>query len=609
MKRVHDMPFGAQLLPGGGARFRLWAPGAGRVELLRPAAGRQAGRADAMPALGGGWFELRLDDAQPGRAMPTASTAAWSCPTRRRAATRTTCTAPSQLVDPAAFDWPDGGWRGRPWHEAVIYELHVGCFTRQGSFRAAIERLDDLVALGVTAIELMPVADFPGRRGWGYDGVLLFAPEAALRPPRRSEAARRRRARARTDGAARRRLQPLRPRRQLPARLCRRRLLRPGGAHAVGRGDQLRRAAARHGARLLHPQRAVLDRGVPPRRPAHRCRACDARPRRRCTSPTSWRSACAQAVGAIAARASGPGERCQRRGAPGARRRRPRAAGRRAMERRCAPRDARAGHRRDATATTPTMPMHRCATSGARWPRASRTRASPPPIGGGRARHAVGASAAAGLRQCAADARPDRQPRAGRAHRHARGGMPDARPRCARWWPACCCRRRRRCCSWARSGRAGTPFLYFCDFEGDLARAVTEGRRNEFGRFARFADAQARAAIPDPNAQDSFQRSRLDWRERRRAAACRMAGAVHAAAAAAPCRADAASGRGSAAAPGPSRRRARCSSAGRWAAGHRWHLLAQLADAAGPAALAAAAAGTCGLPHPRRRDAACRLGR
>ncbi len=137
---------------------------------------------------------------------------------------------------------------------------------------------------------------------------------------------------------------------------------------------------------------------------------------------------------------------------------------------------------------------------------------------------------------------------------------------------------------------AGTPFLYFCDFAGDLARAVTEGRRNEFGRFARFADAQARAAIPDPNALDTFQRSRLDWRERRRAAARRMAGAVHPAAAAAPCRADAASGRG------------RQRHLGRAVAGHA---------ACSTGRWAAVIAGTCWRswptwPAPRRWRGSCR---
>jgi malto-oligosyltrehalose trehalohydrolase len=89
----------------------------------------------------------------------------------------------SRLVDSRAYPWRDGDWRGRPWHEAVVYELHVGTFTRGGTFRAAIERLDHLAALGVTFVELMPVAEFAGARGWGYDGVLWFAPESAYGTP------------------------------------------------------------------------------------------------------------------------------------------------------------------------------------------------------------------------------------------------------------------------------------------------------------------------------------------------------------------------------------------------------------------------------------------
>jgi malto-oligosyltrehalose trehalohydrolase len=74
-------------------------------------------------------------------------------------------------------------WKGRPWEEAVIYELHVGTFTPDGTFNAAVARLDYLVRLGITAIEIMPVADFPGRRNWGYDGVLPFAPDASYGTP------------------------------------------------------------------------------------------------------------------------------------------------------------------------------------------------------------------------------------------------------------------------------------------------------------------------------------------------------------------------------------------------------------------------------------------
>ena len=91
--------------------------------------------------------------------------------------------APSEVIDPQAFDWPDDGWCGRPWEEAVIYELHVGTFSASGDFAGVIERLDYLIDLGVTAIELMPLADFPGHRGWGYDGVLHFAPESAYGRP------------------------------------------------------------------------------------------------------------------------------------------------------------------------------------------------------------------------------------------------------------------------------------------------------------------------------------------------------------------------------------------------------------------------------------------
>ncbi|MEO8562334.1 MAG: malto-oligosyltrehalose trehalohydrolase [bacterium] len=89
----------------------------------------------------------------------------------------------SQVVDPTAFEWQDGDWPGVSLPEFVIYEIHVGTFTPDGTFDAAIERLPALAALGITAIELMPVAEFPGRRNWGYDGVHLFAPHHAYGGP------------------------------------------------------------------------------------------------------------------------------------------------------------------------------------------------------------------------------------------------------------------------------------------------------------------------------------------------------------------------------------------------------------------------------------------
>ena len=90
---------------------------------------------------------------------------------------------PSQVIDPATFEWQDEAWHGRCWEEAVIYELHVGAFTQPGTFSAVEERLDYLADLGVTALELMPVSDFPGKRNWGYDGVFPFAPDSTYGGP------------------------------------------------------------------------------------------------------------------------------------------------------------------------------------------------------------------------------------------------------------------------------------------------------------------------------------------------------------------------------------------------------------------------------------------
>jgi malto-oligosyltrehalose trehalohydrolase len=178
---MHEMPFGAQPTRGGGARFRLWAPGAQGVELLLgDGAGAGSG---AMTALPGGWFERTVPRADGLTHYAFRIDQQSVVPDPASRSNGGDVHGPSAFVDPRAFDWTDESWRGRPWHEAVIYELHVGCFTAEGTFAAAIVRLDALVALGVTAIELMPVADFSGRRGWGYDGVLPFAPKTAYGTP------------------------------------------------------------------------------------------------------------------------------------------------------------------------------------------------------------------------------------------------------------------------------------------------------------------------------------------------------------------------------------------------------------------------------------------
>jgi len=180
MKRRHSMPFGAECRDDGSVRFRLWAPAARKVSLCLT-----GGRSSPLPLerRDGGWFELVTNQAQPESQYRFQIDDAAQVPDPASRFQPQDVHGPSVVVDPEAFDWRDHSWRGRRWEEAAIYELHVGAFTAGGSFSSARERLDYLVDLGITAIELMPVADFPGKRNWGYDGVLPFAPDSSYGGP------------------------------------------------------------------------------------------------------------------------------------------------------------------------------------------------------------------------------------------------------------------------------------------------------------------------------------------------------------------------------------------------------------------------------------------
>jgi len=174
------MPFGVEL-SAAGARFRLWAPTARQVELDLARHGSR--RSVEMSALADGWFEATVADALAGTRYAFRIDGGITVPDPASRSNPDDVHCPSMVVDPLAYEWRDAGWTGRPWEDAVFYELHVGAFTAEGSFAAAIERLDYLADLGVTAVELMPLADFPGRRNWGYDGVLPFAPDASYGAP------------------------------------------------------------------------------------------------------------------------------------------------------------------------------------------------------------------------------------------------------------------------------------------------------------------------------------------------------------------------------------------------------------------------------------------
>jgi malto-oligosyltrehalose trehalohydrolase len=167
--------FGPRLNPQGGVTFRLWAPAASRVDLvlddLHP-----------MRAQPQGWFETTIREAGPGSRYRFRIDGDLVVPDPASRFQPEDVHGPSEVVAPH-YAWRAPQWRGRPWTEAVILELHVGAFTPAGTFRAAIEKLDHLAGAGVTAIELMPVADFPGRWNWGYDGVLPFAPDHAYGRP------------------------------------------------------------------------------------------------------------------------------------------------------------------------------------------------------------------------------------------------------------------------------------------------------------------------------------------------------------------------------------------------------------------------------------------
>ncbi len=166
--------FGPHLFPDGQARFSLWAPTAEGVALQV---------ADAAPVpmqpADGGWFtaQAAAPAGTPYRFVLPDGTAVPDPASRSQ---QDDVHGPSLVVDPASYAWQNPAWANRPWHEAVIYEIHPGAFGGFAGIRAQLPRLR---ALGVTAIELMPVADFPGRSNWGYDGVLPYAPDRAYGTP------------------------------------------------------------------------------------------------------------------------------------------------------------------------------------------------------------------------------------------------------------------------------------------------------------------------------------------------------------------------------------------------------------------------------------------
>jgi maltooligosyltrehalose trehalohydrolase len=500
MKRMHAMPFGAELREGA-ARFRLWAPAckAVRVEIGRDALRREV----AMNAEPDGWHAVSVEGLAAGTPYAFLVDEGGPVPDPASRCNPWDVNGPSALVDPRAFEWDDVSWAGRPWHEAVVYEMHVGTFTREGTFRAAVGKLDHLVGVGVTAIEVMPVADFAGRRNWGYDGVLPFAPDCAYGKPedfkRFVNEAHARGLMVLLDvvynhfGPEGNHLSRYAPQFFNPAHQT------PWGAAINFDGEHCRpvRDFFVHNATYwidefhldglrLDAVHAIMD-----------------------DSPKHIATEIAEAI------AKAPGR-------------------------------ARHVHlvlendRNEARFLDPAAPVHATAQWNDDFHHAAHVLATGESDGyyadyAGKGTWYLGRTLAEGyayqgdpsaFRHGERRGEPSRRLPPGTMvdflQNHDQVGNRAMGERLAVLAPAAARRLATATLLLApavpmlfqgEEFDATTPFLYFCDFHGDLATAVREGRRKEFAAFARFGDPQSRSRIPDPNADETFLASKLDWGE------------------------------------------------------------------------------------------------
>lgn len=172
MRRAHSMAFGSEVVKDG-VRFAFWAPTAKDVTLVIDGADH------AIPEAGEGWRRITVPGVRGGARYGYRIDGDLVVPDPVSRFQPDDVSGLSEVIDSRAYDWADAAWTGRPWEETVLYELHVGTATPEGTYAALEGKLEDLRDLGVTAIELLPLADFKGTRNWGYDGVLPYAPDAA----------------------------------------------------------------------------------------------------------------------------------------------------------------------------------------------------------------------------------------------------------------------------------------------------------------------------------------------------------------------------------------------------------------------------------------------
>jgi maltooligosyltrehalose trehalohydrolase len=172
---MNERHFGATLTADG-ASFRLWAPAAKRVDLLLD-------KSHPLRRGKDGWFSADISGIKAGARYKFRIDDEIDVPDPASAFQPDDVSGPSEVIDHRSYRWRAADWRGRPWQDTVVIESHVGTFTPHGTYRAMIDRLDHLVSTGITALELLPLADFAGARNWGYDGVLWYAPDSVYGRP------------------------------------------------------------------------------------------------------------------------------------------------------------------------------------------------------------------------------------------------------------------------------------------------------------------------------------------------------------------------------------------------------------------------------------------
>jgi len=503
-RRPFSMPFGATLLEAGGVAFALWAPGVDRVVLEHAALERFTDH--PMQRDEQGWHRLQMPTARAGDSYRYRLPDGLVVPDPASRFNPGDVHGASQVIDPGSYRWQDGHWRGRPWHEAVVYELHVGTFTPEGTFAAAMARLPYLADLGVTAIELMPLAHFPGQRGWGYDGVLLFAPQPAYGSPdelrRLVDAAHALGLMVLLDvvynhfGPDGNYLHAYCPpffnaAHQTPWGAA----INYDGAqsHAVREfmicnalywirefhADGLRLDAvhaihddsSRH---IVHAICAALQGGPGRERHVHVVLENDANQARWLARDTAGAPLIAQAQWnddlhhAAHVLLTGQSD----------------------------------GYYRDFA----DAPLHALGTALAQG-FVYQGQASAFRDGAPRGESCAGLPLQAFVSFLQTHDQVGNRAWGERLHALADPRLVRAALACVLLSPHV------PMLFMGEEFAASTPFLYFCHFGPDLARQVADGRRAEFGQFAAFADAAARAAIPDPNAESSFTASRLRWDE------------------------------------------------------------------------------------------------